>query len=100
MFIFLLSVVCGISIDAQSYELQKPQQIPNNEMSLLGIAQQLEKYSFVSTYLDLENSDNQQKRIVIATLLSIILIVISCIVIQMVLNISKRCKIEMNAETD
>ncbi|CAK87750.1 unnamed protein product (macronuclear) [Paramecium tetraurelia] len=43
--------------------------------------------------------DNQSKRIIMATVLSILLIVVFCVVIQFILDLSKKCKIKLNRES-
>ncbi|CAD8128073.1 unnamed protein product [Paramecium sonneborni] len=80
----------------QDQYLNKPQN--KQQVFLLDIAEQLEGTT-INTLLSLQSKDNQSKRILIATLLSIILIVICCILIQIILDMSKRCKIKLSRET-
>ncbi|CAD8201887.1 unnamed protein product [Paramecium pentaurelia] len=47
---------------------------------------------------NLENKDNQTKRIVIATVLSIFLIVVLCVIIQFILDIAKQSNIQLSIE--
>ncbi|CAD8209338.1 unnamed protein product [Paramecium octaurelia] len=79
--------------EQQLKKVQNPQQV-----FLLEIANYLEGTT-INTLLGLQSKDNQSKRIIIATVLSIILIVICCVLIQLILDMSKRCKIKLSRET-
>ncbi|CAD8126876.1 unnamed protein product [Paramecium sonneborni] len=76
---------------------QQVKKVQGNQVFFLEIADYLEGTSFYN-FLDLQNKDNQSKRIIIATVLSILLIIIFCVVIQFILDLSKKCKIKLSRE--
>ncbi|CAK63459.1 unnamed protein product (macronuclear) [Paramecium tetraurelia] len=76
-------------------EASKP--IQTKEVFLLEIADYFQGTPFYN-FLDLENKDNQTKRIVIATVLSIFLIVVLCVIIQFILEIAKQSNIQLSIE--
>ncbi|CAD8125467.1 unnamed protein product [Paramecium sonneborni] len=89
------------ALELMSKDTLSEQQIKKgqtNQVFFLEIADYLEGTSFFNL-LDLKNKDNQSKRIIIATVLSILLIIIFCIVIQFILNLSKKCKIKLSKES-
>ncbi|CAD8127373.1 unnamed protein product [Paramecium sonneborni] len=85
----------GSSNQFQEQQLNKVQN--NQQLFLLEIANYLEGTT-INTLLGLQSKDNQSKRILIATLLSIILIVICCVLIQLILDMSKKCRIKLSRE--
>ncbi|CAD8192861.1 unnamed protein product [Paramecium octaurelia] len=89
------------ALELKSEDAMSEQQIKKaqtNQVFFLEIADYLEGTSFYNL-LDLQNKDNQSKRIIMATVLSILLIVVFCVVIQFILDLSKKCKIKLNRES-
>ncbi|CAK89399.1 unnamed protein product (macronuclear) [Paramecium tetraurelia] len=96
------------ALEIMSEDTMSEQQLKKaqtNQVFFLEIADYLEGtsfYNFLGIYaseLDLQNKDNQSKRIIMATVLSILLIVVFCVVIQFILDLSKKCKIKLNRES-
>ncbi|CAK91030.1 unnamed protein product (macronuclear) [Paramecium tetraurelia] len=86
----------GSSDQLQEQQLKKVQN--NQQVFLLEIANYLEGTT-INSLLGLQSKDNQSKRIIIATILSIMLIVIFCVVIQLILDVSKKCRIKLSRES-
>ncbi|CAD8194121.1 unnamed protein product [Paramecium octaurelia] len=86
----------GSSDQFQEQQLRKVQN--NQQVFLLEIANYLEGTT-INNLLGLQSKDNQSKRIIIATILSIMLIVIFCVVIQLILDMSKKCRIKLSRES-
>ncbi|CAD8125457.1 unnamed protein product [Paramecium sonneborni] len=79
--------------------LDTPENQPKQtkEVFLLEIADYFQGTPFYN-FLNLENKDNETKRIVIATVLSIVLIVVLCVIIQFILDIAKQSNIQLSIE--
>ncbi|CAD8211603.1 unnamed protein product [Paramecium pentaurelia] len=89
------------ALEIMSEDTMSEQQLKKaqtNQVFFLEIADYLEGTSFYNL-LDLQNKDNQSKRIIVATVLSILLIVVFCVVIQLILDSSKKCKIKLSRES-
>ncbi|CAD8113892.1 unnamed protein product [Paramecium primaurelia] len=76
---------------------QENKPIQTKELFLLEIADFFQGTPFYN-FLDLQNKDNETKRIVIATILSIFLIVVLCVIIQFILDIAKQSNIQLSIE--
>ncbi|CAK89391.1 unnamed protein product (macronuclear) [Paramecium tetraurelia] len=78
-------------------ENQESKPIQTKELFLLEIADYFQGTPFYN-FLDLQNKDNETKRIVIATALSIVMIVVLCVIIQFVLDVAKQSNIQLSVE--
>ncbi|CAD8211902.1 unnamed protein product [Paramecium pentaurelia] len=86
-------------VSSDQFSEQQLKKVENNsQLFLLEIANYLEGTT-INTLLGLQTKDSQSKRIIIATILSIVLIVICCVLIQLILDMSKRCKIKLSRES-